>query len=115
MVGYIFAVATAIDRALIVESSTTKGCPMKSVLIPFTAVLVLSSGVALAADQPQRSSSRAACKADVEKLCSGTQPGGGRIVGCLKQNEAQVSPACKDALAKAQEKKAAPAPAAPKG
>jgi len=79
---------------------------MKSILIPFVAVVVLSSGAALAADQPRSSSPRAACKADVEKLCSGVHPGGGRILGCLKQNEAQVSATCKDAIEKARERKA---------
>ena len=88
---------------------------MKSVLIPFAAVLAFSSAMALAADQPQGNSPRVACKADVEKLCSGMQPGGGRIVGCLKQNEAQVSATCKDALAKARERKAPAAPASPQG
>jgi Cysteine rich repeat len=81
---------------------------MKSVLIPLAAVVALSSGVSLAADQPQSTSPRAACKADVEKFCSGVQPGGGRIVGCLKQNEAQVSASCKDAIAKARERKVPP-------
>ena len=36
-----------------------------------------------------------ACRADVERLCAGIPPGGGRIAACLKANEAQVSPACK--------------------
>jgi hypothetical protein len=88
---------------------------MKSVLILFGAVLAFSSAIAMAADQPQGNSPRVACKADVEKLCSGMQPGGGRIVGCLKQNEAQLSAACKDALAKARERKAPAAPAPPQG
>jgi Cysteine rich repeat len=88
---------------------------MKSVLIPLAAVLVLSSGGVLAADQPQSSSPRAACKADAEKLCSGIQPGGGRIVGCLKHNEAQLSAVCKDAMAKAWARRAPGAPASPQG
>jgi hypothetical protein len=82
---------------------------MKSVLITLAAVVVLSPGVALAADQPSRTGPRAACKADVEKFCSGIQPGGGRIVGCLKQNDAQVSANCKDAIGKARVRKAPPA------
>jgi hypothetical protein len=44
---------------------------------------------------------RGACKADIEKLCPGTQPGGGRIRECMKQHEADLSDACKQALAKA--------------
>ena len=39
-----------------------------------------------------------ACKADVEKLCAGIPPGGGRILSCLKANQAQVSPGCKAEL-----------------
>ena len=88
---------------------------MKSVPILFAAACVLSSGVALAADLPQNSSPRVACKADVEKLCFGVQPGGGRIADCLKQNQAQVSAACKDALAKGRDRKAPAAPASPQG
>jgi len=84
---------------------------MKNVLISVAAVLVLSCGVALAADPAPAGGLRGACKADVEKLCPGTQPGGGRIAGCLKQNEAQVSAVCKDALGKVRARKA---PAAPK-
>jgi hypothetical protein len=86
---------------------------MKMILIPFAAVLVLSSGLSLAADQPGSSGPRAACRADVDKLCPGVQPGGGRIIACLQQNEAQVSAACKEALAKAREKKAPGAPGSP--
>lgn len=37
---------------------------------------------------------RAACEADVRRLCSGIQPGGGRLLQCLRQNEADVSAVC---------------------
>jgi len=87
---------------------------MKNVLI-LSAVLVLSSGGVLAADQPQSGSPRAACQADVAKLCPGIQPGGGRIIGCLKQNEAQVSTSCKEAIAKGRARKAPGAPASSQG
>ena len=45
-----------------------------------------------------------ACRADVERLCAGIPPGGGRIAACLKANAAQVSPACKAVLASVQNK-----------
>ena len=35
-----------------------------------------------------------ACQADVEKLCPGVPHGGGRLLSCLKANEAKASPAC---------------------
>jgi hypothetical protein len=46
---------------------------------------------------------RAACEDDVFKLCWDVQPGGGRIVNCLKQHEQELTPDCK---AKMQQKKA---------
>lgn len=38
------------------------------------------------------------CRDDLQKLCSGTQPGQGRLLNCLKKNEKSVSNRCKDAL-----------------
>jgi hypothetical protein len=71
-----------------------------------SAALMFAANAALAADAVPVSSPRAACKADAAALCSGVQRGGGRIAACLKQNEAKVSPACKDAMAAAHDKKA---------
>jgi hypothetical protein len=39
-----------------------------------------------------------ACRDDIPKLCQGVEPGGGRIVACLKQNSGSVSAGCKSAL-----------------
>lgn len=41
---------------------------------------------------------RSACKADYEKYCTGTVPGGGRIIGCLSKQYAQLADACKKVL-----------------
>jgi hypothetical protein len=78
---------------------------MKASLLVLSA-LALSASVAMAADQAPATSARASCKGDAATLCPGVQPGGGRVAACLKQNEAKVSPACKDALAKARDRKA---------
>ena len=40
---------------------------------------------------------RAACAQDAQTLCSGVQPGGGRIVACLKEHKDQLSDKCKQA------------------
>lgn len=39
-----------------------------------------------------------ACKADLEALCPGVTPGGGRIAACLKANRRALSPECKEAI-----------------
>lgn len=41
---------------------------------------------------------RAACEADVKRLCAGIQPGGGRLVACLQQNAASISQPCAGTL-----------------
>ena len=41
-----------------------------------------------------------ACKADAESLCANVEPGEGRIMTCLHANQAKVSPACQQVLAK---------------
>jgi hypothetical protein len=42
-----------------------------------------------------------ACKPDVERLCKGIQPGGGKIIQCLKKQEKQISVGCAQAVQKA--------------
>jgi hypothetical protein len=44
---------------------------------------------------------RGACREDVEQLCAGVQPGGGRIAQCLRDHQDRVSEGCKSAIASA--------------
>jgi len=41
-----------------------------------------------------------ACKADLDKVCPGVQPGEGRILACLEGKTDQLSQACKDDVSK---------------
>jgi hypothetical protein len=41
-----------------------------------------------------------ACKEDVQKSCKGVKAGGGRILRCLKQHEATLTPQCKAEMSK---------------
>ena len=62
------------------------------------AVLVLAMGCSGSA-VAQTPDGRGACKADYEKFCAGTTPGGGRVVACLSKQQNQLSDACKKVLA----------------
>lgn len=42
---------------------------------------------------------RSACGADIRTICAGVEVGGGRIIQCLANNAASLSPACRDVLA----------------
>jgi len=45
-----------------------------------------------------RKAMREACVDDVRSLCADQQPGGGRLMMCLKSHKDQVSPGCKSAF-----------------
>lgn len=40
------------------------------------------------------------CHEDAKKLCKDIQPGGGRIMQCLKQHEGELSQGCKEHMAR---------------
>jgi len=46
----------------------------------------------------QRAEAMKYCKEDVARLCPGMQPGGGRIIACLKEHKMEVSIGCGKAL-----------------
>lgn len=62
-------------------------------------VLCLAIATAVRADEDARP-----CKDDAAKLCQGVKPGGGAIVKCLKEHSDELSPECKEDMAKAKEK-----------
>lgn len=87
---------------LVSEVAANEVFAMKTMktLVALTMLSTLGlSGAAYAAGD-----AKTACRADYEKLCKDTQPGGGRIMKCLKANEDQLSQPCKDAMAGAEEK-----------
>jgi hypothetical protein len=83
------------------------------------AALLLFAGAGLAAAQQPANNQmmmsgavKQACAGDVKTLCPGVEPGGGRLMQCLHENSAKVSPKCKTTLgeAKAAKSGAKPAP-----
>jgi hypothetical protein len=75
-----------------IERSMTTGV-ITGLLISCVMFLVSDSQVANA-----QGDALAYCKADAARICPGVQPGGGRLIGCLKQHENDVSVGCAKAL-----------------
>jgi hypothetical protein len=63
-----------------------------------TAASLLSLAVIASAESARAAEPLAYCKADVARLCPGISPGGGKLIGCLKQHENEVSVGCAKAL-----------------
>jgi hypothetical protein len=45
-----------------------------------------------------------ACTEDIEKFCKDVQPGGGRILKCLREHVKDLSSACREIAGKIEEK-----------
>jgi hypothetical protein len=73
----------------------TSGDSMSKLRFAVLALAIGCSGSAIA----QTTDQRGACKADYDKYCAGTPPGGGRVVACLNKQLPQLSDACKKVLA----------------
>ena len=61
-------------------------------------LLSLACTVLLPAYATARGELAAACRDDVQRLCPGVPPGGGRIGRCLREQAAKVSAPCKQAI-----------------
>ena len=83
----------------------------KTVFAALAALFTLLSAGAFAQGSMTISQMReikSACKADVKTYCGSVEPGGGRLVVCLKDNESKISAQCNqkiDALIKQQQTK----------
>ncbi|MGX9965195.1 cysteine rich repeat-containing protein [Roseomonas sp. F4] len=64
-------------------------------------LLVTAAVLPAAAQQPQQQRALLnACGADYRTHCANTPRGEGRILACLRQNSAQLTQPCRDALAR---------------
>jgi hypothetical protein len=66
-------------------------------------LVIVSALLGVSAAQGEEQDKHHACHADVQKLCKGVQPGGGRIAMCLKQHESELSSECRERMAAAKE------------
>lgn len=68
---------------------------MRTMMLALAAcAIVLSSG----AVQAQQNDLVKYCKADIERLCKGVSPGGGRLMKCLKAKPNELTVGCAKAL-----------------
>jgi hypothetical protein len=64
---------------------------------------LVSQPVGAQSDPAVAQAVRAACAADARALCAGVQPGGGRIVQCMRDKRDSLSEGCRDALVAARQ------------
>lgn len=81
--------------------------------IVFFFLACAATTVHLAHAQDALAAARAACAADVQRLCAGVPSGGGRIIACLKQHKDAVSAPCRSAIMNAMPGAPAESPAPP--
>lgn len=60
------------------------------------AIGILSLTFASSSSRAEEKEGKGPCAGDVEKFCKGVKPGGGRILRCLKEHDADLSAACKE-------------------
>jgi len=82
-------------------------------MLLFVCCAASATHYALADDASALAALRAGCAADAQKLCAGVQPGGGRILACLKEHKDALSDQCKQAAAAAAGSNGDSAPATP--
>jgi hypothetical protein len=80
------------------------GVSSMPIKIALLLALILASATPAFAQQGQGGAVarelRSACQADTKKHCDGIQPGGGRLLQCLKGKQAELSQPCQAALGK---------------
>jgi hypothetical protein len=69
----------------------------------FPVVLLVAAGSAVAQTAPATPAAPkpavvAACRGDIQRLCTGVEPGGGRIGECMRAHGKELSPGCVKAV-----------------
>ncbi|WP_131833910.1 cysteine rich repeat-containing protein [Ancylobacter aquaticus] len=70
---------------------------MRAIIMGLSLFMALAAGNAA---QAQQNDLVKYCQADIQRLCPAVQPGGGRIMKCLKAHTKEMSVGCAQALQK---------------
>lgn len=76
----------------------SSGIPKTGITAVVIIVAALWTGLALVAAEAQ-GQGQGPCADDAAKFCKDVQPGGGRIMKCMKEHVNDLSPACKKQVA----------------
>ena len=99
-------VAVALDRCTgAVEAWPDEYREKKMLIRLLSAGLIASCLLAASANAQEMADIKTYCMSDMERLCKGIEPGGGRILKCLKANKKEMSVGCAQALQKLKGKK----------
>lgn len=71
----------------------------------FSAGFIASCLLAAPAKSQEMADIETYCMSDIKRVCPGIEPGGGRILKCLKANKKEMSVGCAQALQKLKAKK----------
>jgi Cysteine rich repeat len=66
----------------------------KFAVVAASAIVIMSLSAAVFAQSNQIQQAMRYCRQDMERLCPGVPPGGGRIVRCLKAHKMEMSVGC---------------------
>jgi hypothetical protein len=88
------------------RTSNIVGCCLSLAVALGAVVAGVNAAAAGDAATAPKSKLGPACKVDLKTLCKDVQPGGGRMIACLRQNNDKLSPDCAAAVAALPTKKA---------
>jgi hypothetical protein len=66
----------------------------KFAVVAASTIVIVSLPVAVFAQSNQIQQAMRYCRADMERLCPGVPPGGGRVLRCLKAHKMEMSVGC---------------------
>lgn len=73
---------------------------MRTYYLAIAFVALAGTASAQQLSMSQMAELRQDCGEDIKRLCPGIQPGGGRLMGCVRQKQDQLSETCSDTMGK---------------